>query len=106
MALSQAKTSAAMIAPINTAKAKFSRQTVTKVSQSMTKISDLGYWFKVLKLAYPTIPIATMNINHVNAAMGTCPIKLLPNITKTNNINAATMPDNLALAPFDMLIKL
>src|SRR5690625_6893978 len=102
MALSQAKTSAAMITPINTAKAKFFRKTVTKVTKTMTKISDLGYLLKVLKLAHSKVPIATIIINPVNAAMGTCPIKLLPNITNTNNINTASIHYNIYITQIEM----
>ena len=61
---------------------------------------------KVLKLAHSNVPMATIIISPVNAAIGSFSIKLEPNIINTRSITAATIPDNLALAPEEMLIRL
>ena len=50
--------------------------------------------------------MATINIKPTKAAIGNCSIKPEPNIIKTSSITEATMPDNLALAPAEVLIKL
>ena len=50
--------------------------------------------------------MATINIRPTNAAMGNCSIKLDPNIINTNSIMAAVIPDNRALAPAEVFIKL
>ena len=50
--------------------------------------------------------MATIIISPVNAAIGSLSIKLDPNIINTRSIIAATIPDNLALAPEDILIRL
>ena len=76
------------------------------VTMNMRKISFFGILVMVLKLAHSNVPIATMIIKPVKAAMGTCSIKADPNTIKTNNITEATIPESLALAPEDTLIKL
>ena len=45
------------------------------------------------------MPMATMIIKPVRAAMGNCSIKGAPNTMNTNNITAATMPLSRARAP-------
>ena len=72
----------------------------------MTKISDLGILLKVRKLAHSKVPMATIIIKPVNAAMGNCSISAAPNITMTKSPIAATIPDNRARAPEEILIKL
>ena len=79
---------------------------VIKVTKTITITSELGIFLKVLKLAHSKVPIATINIKPTRAAIGSCSIKLLPNIINTKSITAAVIPDNLALAPEDVLIKL
>ena len=105
-ALSHAKTRAAIITPSKTANARLCKNTVIKVTAIITKTSDLGMRLNVLKLAHSKVPMATIIISPVNAAIGSLSIKLDPNIINTRSIIAATIPDNLALAPEDILIRL
>ena len=106
MAFSHAKTRAAIITPIRTAKAKLCSKTVIKATKTITSTSILGILPKVLRLAHSNVPILTMIINPVSAAIGTCSIRSAPNMMNTNSITDATIPDNLALAPDEILIKL
>ena len=77
-----------------------------KVTAIMTKTSDLGILLKVLKLAHSKVPIETIIIKPVKAAMGSFSIKPEPNMIKTRSIMAATIPESLALAPAEILIRL
>ena len=105
-ALSHANTSAAIMTPTTTAKAKLCRNTVTKVTITITKISDFGILLNEPKLAHSKVPMATMIIKPVRAAMGTFSMKLEPNIINTSNITEATIPESRARAPLETLIKL
>ena len=105
LALSQEKIRADIITPIKTANARLCRTAVTKVTKTITITSDFGILLKVRILAHSKVPSETMIINPVNAAIGTASIKLEPNITNTNSITEATIPDKRALAPLEMLMR-
>ena len=105
-ALSQANMSAATTTPTNTASARLCSTAVTKVTSTMMKTSDVGMRRNVLREAHSNVPMATMTIKPVRAAMGSCSIKGAPNTMNTSNITAATMPLSRARAPELTLIKL
>ncbi len=106
VALSQAKASAAIITPINTARARLCTKIVTSVTVSITKTSIFGNLVNALKLAHSKVPIDTINISPTSAAIGTCSIRLLPYITKISRVSDAIIPAIRVLAPFDTLIRL
>ena len=101
LALSQAKTNADIITPINTARAKLCIKIVINVTTSITNISFLGILVKDLKLAHSKVPMATIIITPVSAAIGNNSITGAPNKMMAKIVNAATIPDNLALEPDD-----
>src|SRR5690554_637672 len=106
LALSQANTRAAMITPMTTANARLCSTAVVPVTTTMTNTSDRGILLNVLRLAHSKVPIATMIINPVSAAIGNCSTRLAPTMMKITSATEATIPDRRARAPFDMLIRL
>ena len=86
--------------------AKLCVMAVISVTKTITITSELGIFRNVLKLAHSNVPIATMNIKPTKAAIGNRSIKLEPNMIKTKSITAAVIPESLARAPDDVLIKL
>ena len=105
-ALSHANTSAEMITPTITAKARLRKKIVTKVTTTITNTSDFGILLKVRKLAHSKVVTATIIINPVRAAIGSCSIIPEPNMINISKATAATIPDKRALAPEETLIKL
>ena len=106
MALSQANTSAATTTPSNTANAKLCKTAVTKVTNTMINTSDVGMRRNVRNEAHSNVPMATMIMRPVKAAMGNRSIKGAPNKMNTKSITAATMPLNRARAPELTLMRL
>ena len=94
-----------MITPTNTAKAKLCRNTVINETNTITTTSCVGICPKVLKLAHSNVPMATITITPVNAAIGNCSIIGAPYIMNISNNSDATIPDNRCLAPEDILIN-
>ncbi len=104
-ALSQANTKAEIITPIKTAKAKLCKKIVINVTTSITKISCFGILVKALKLAHSKVPMATIIITPVKAAIGNNSITGAPTRIITKIVKAAMIPDNRALEPEDKLTK-
>ena len=103
-AFSHENTKALIITPAITAIAK-SKITVNAETATKTITSLFGILFKILKLDQAKVPITTINITPTKAAIGTCSINPEANKIKANNVNAATIPDNLPRPPPFMLIS-
>ncbi len=58
---------------------------------------------KIRKLAHSNVPIATMIITPVKAAIGNFPIMGAPIKMMSKMVNAATIPESLALEPAERL---
>ena len=71
-----------------------------------TKISCFGILLMMRTLIHSNVPIDTMIISPVSAAIGIFSIRLLPYIIKNKSMTEAIIPDNLALAPFEILMRL
>ena len=106
LAFSQANTSAEIITPINTARARLCSNTVIAATRKPTRLSRAGILPIALMLAHSKVPIATMIIRPVRAAMGILSIYSAPNIMNISSMTEATIPDSRALAPDEILIRL
>ena len=80
-------------------------KTVTKVTVIITKTSDFGILLKVFKLAHSKVPMATIIITPVSAAMGNFPIMGAPTRIMSNMVNEAMIPESRALEPAERLTK-
>lgn len=105
-AFSQANTNADNITPTKTANARLCSNTVMAATNIPTKISCLGILPIMLMIAHSKVPTATITITPVKAAMSSRSINEEPYMIKTKSITDATMPESLALAPDEILIKL
>ncbi len=76
------------------------------VTMTMTRVSDVGILRKVRKLAHSKVPIATMIITPVNAAIGNFSIKPEPIMINTRSSKEAVIPDKRARAPDEILMRL
>ena len=94
-----------MTTPAKTASAKLCKNTVIKETSTITITSCVGIFPNDLRLVHSKVPIATMIIKPVNAAIGNCSMIGAPNMMNVSSINEATIPDNLALAPEEILIS-
>jgi len=75
-------------------------------TRTITKTSVFGILLNIFRLAHSNVPMATIIIKPVSAAMGKRSIKPAPNMIKTSSITDATMPDSRALAPDEIFIRL
>ena len=89
--------------PTQTAIAK-SVITVTPETSTITKASDNGTRFIILKLAHSNVPSTTINITPTSAASGIISIKLEAKMINASNINAALIPDKRERPPELILI--
>ena len=94
-----------MITPIRTARAKLCSTAVTMVTTSMINTSLVGIRRNVRNDAHSNVPMATMIMSPVSAAIGSCSISGAPKRIKTKSITAATIPDKRARAPDETLIR-
>ena len=81
-----------------------SNTTVTEETMIRTEASDLGIFFKILKLDQAKVSITIINITPIKAAMGTCSINLSVKRIKVSNVSAIIIPDKRPLPPALMLI--
>ena len=99
----QAYDKAEKITPTITAIAK-SCHTVTLVTRIITMASSFGTLDNIFKDAQANVPITTIIMIPVNAAIGIISIHLEKNNIKHNSEIAATIPDNLPLPPEEIFI--
>ena len=103
VALFQAYASADTITPTITAMAK-SVNTVTIVTNTMTRASVSGIRRRMVTLCQANVPMTTMNITPTRAASGICSIKLDATRMKASRNNAEEIPDKRVRPPDFMLI--
>ena len=78
--------------------------TVTPVTRTITKASSLGILNKSFSDGQAKVPITTIIMIPVRAAMGICSIRLDKNTMNTSKATAAENPDNLPLPPESIFI--
>ena len=105
-AFSHANTSAEMMTPISTASARLCSSTVMPATKKPTRLSRVGILPIALILAHSKVPMATIIISPVRAAIGIFSMYSAPNMMNTSSITEATMPDRRARAPEEMLMRL
>ena len=76
------------------------------VTTIITITSVNGILPNTLRLAHSNVPIDTMIITPVSAAIGNCSITGAPHMMKESNPRDATIPESRARAPEEILIKL
>ena len=95
-----------MTTPMSTASARLWRTAVMTVTSTIMKTSLRGMRRNVRRDAHSNVPMATMIIRPVNAAMGNCSMSGAPNKMNTRSMTAAMMPESRARAPELTLMRL
>src|SRR5690554_4283181 len=91
--LSHANTKVDTTTPAKTASAKLCMKTVINTTSTMTKTSEIGYRLRMRTLTHSNVPMATMIMTPVSAAIGSSSIHEEPTMTNANSATAAGEDD-------------
>lgn len=72
----------------------------------MIIISEIGYLLRIFTLTHSNVPIDTMIISPVSAAIGSRSTKDAPNMINMRRPTEATIPERRARAPLEIFIRL
>ena len=92
--------------PMSTASARLCSTAVTPVTKTMMSTSEVGIRRKVRREAHSNVPMATMIMRPVRAAIGSFSMSGAPKRMKTSSMTEATMPLRRARAPELTLMRL